>query len=181
MENLEEYIRDNRKDLDPYEPSPEIWEGIKRSLRTSKPAFIKWIAAAAVIVIILVTAIFRYKGESYRQSVFISDRIEKKIDNNPQLKESEIYYSNLMKNLYDEASPLLASYPDARKELLSDMSQIDSICFDIKKDLKDNIDNQEVIEALINNYRTKIHILEDMLVLLKHNENNHSKNDNHEL
>jgi hypothetical protein len=38
--------------------------------------------------------------------------------------------------------------------------------------LKDNVDNQDVIEALINNYRIKIQILEDMLIVLKQNENN---------
>jgi hypothetical protein len=88
---------------------------------------------------------------------------------NPDLKETEIYYNNLVHNLYSEATPLLTGYPDLEKELLSDMSQLDSICTDIKKDLKDNVANQEVIEALINNYRIKIHILEDMLSILKEN------------
>ena len=52
---------------------------------------------------------------------------------------------------------------------------------DIKKDLKDNIANQDVIEALIQNYRIKINILEDMLTVLKANENNHEKEKSHEL
>jgi hypothetical protein len=76
---------------------------------------------------------------------------------------------------------MLAGFPDIRKEFLSDMSQIDSICTDIKKDLKDNVSNQEVIEALINNYRIKIQILEEMLDELKQNENKPVKNDPHEL
>jgi hypothetical protein len=100
---------------------------------------------------------------------------------NPDLEETEIYYNNLVNNLYSEATPLLAGYPDIEKELISDLSQLDSICTDIKKDLKDNVANQEVIEALINNYRIKIHILEDMLNTLKEDENNLQKNDDYAL
>ena len=46
---------------------------------------------------------------------------------------------------------------------------------DIKKDLKNNIANQAVVEALIQNYRIKIRILKDMLETLKANENNPEK------
>jgi hypothetical protein len=52
---------------------------------------------------------------------------------------------------------------------------------EIKKDLKDNISNQDVVEALIQNYRIKIRILEDMLTVLKANENNPEKKKSHEI
>jgi 3-hydroxyacyl-CoA dehydrogenase len=43
------------------------------------------------------------------------------------------------------------------------MSELDSMYYDLKSDLKDNMANQEVIEAIIENYRLKITILEDIL------------------
>jgi hypothetical protein len=43
------------------------------------------------------------------------------------------------------------------------MSELDSVYIDLKADLKDNMANQEVIEAIIENYRMKISILEDLL------------------
>ena len=89
------------------------------------------------------------------------------LQNNPQLKETEIYYNNLVNSLYKEATPLLTNNPDVRKELNNDLSHLDSICIDLKKDLKDNISNQEVVEALIRNYRIKIRILEDMVDSIK--------------
>ena len=82
---------------------------------------------------------------------------------NPQLKETEIYYNNLVNSLYREATPLLTGNPEIKKELTTDISHLDSICIEIKKDLKDNVANQEVVEALIQNYRIKIRLLEDML------------------
>jgi hypothetical protein len=103
------------------------------------------------------------------------------IKNDPQIRETELYYDNLVNDLFKEAMPLLTEYPDLEKELIIDLSQLDSICIEIKKDLKDNISNQEVIEALINNYRIKIHILSDMLVQLRQQEVKNEKTKNHAL
>jgi hypothetical protein len=100
---------------------------------------------------------------------------------NSQLKESEFYYNNLLNSLYTEATPMLTANPEIQKELNYDISHIDSLCLEIKKDLKDNIANKEVIEALIQNYRIKIRLLEDILTVLKENENNPEKKKNYEL
>jgi hypothetical protein len=111
-------------------------------------------------------------GESYYQTM---------IKASTQLKEAELYYNSLANSLYREATPLLTRNPEIEKELSIDISQIDSICSEIKKDLKDNVANQDVIEALIQNYRIKIKLLEDMLKILKENEENPEKNNSHEL
>jgi hypothetical protein len=92
-----------------------------------------------------------------------------------------MYYNTLIKSLYQEATPLLARHPEIEKEMITDITQLDSIRADIKEDLKDNISNQEVIEALIQNYRLKIRLLEEMMALLKENETNQKKNISYEL
>ncbi|HAM10742.1 MAG TPA: hypothetical protein DCP74_10825 [Bacteroidales bacterium] len=76
---------------------------------------------------------------------------------------------------------MLATNPELKKELNNDLLQIDSIYADLKKDLKDNIANQEVVEALIRNYTIKIKILEDLLAILRESETNAEKNKSHEL
>jgi hypothetical protein len=179
MKKLEDFIRKNREDLDDHDPSPEVWKGIRRNLGSHHPFIMRRLAAAAVIIVVATAAIFHYikdnkVGAMNKREAFM-------MKNNPQLKETELYYNNLVNSLYNEVTPMLAGFPDIRKEFLSDMLQIDSICTDIKKDLKDNVSNQEVIEALINNYRIKIQILEEMLDELKQNENKPVKNDPHEL
>jgi len=177
MDKLEEHIRRNREDLDKYNPPATIWKGIKKELGMRKSTLRKWISLAAMVVVILGTAIVFFKPQ-YRWAGNENESANRTF---PQLKETEIYYNNLVNSLYKEAAPLLTGKPEVKKELNNDMSQIDSICTDIKKDLKDNISNQEVVEALIQNYRTKIRILEDMLTVLKENENNPEKKKSHEL
>ena len=182
MDYLEKFIRDNRDDLDRYTPSKSIWRGISTGMRKRRPSLIIWLSAAAIITVIFGTAAFFFYRSNegmtgYREKEF-SSILMKTI---PQLNETEIYYNNLVNDLYSKATPLMTRHPDIEKELNDDLSQLDSICADIKKDLKDNVANQEVIEALISNYRIKIRLLNEMLDLLKQNENNPQKTNSHAL
>jgi len=81
----------------------------------------------------------------------------------PGLSEAEAYYTNLVNQKLDELKPVIANCPSIQEELNYDMSELDSVYIDLKKDLKDNMANQEVIEAIIENYRLKVSILEDIL------------------
>jgi hypothetical protein len=51
----------------------------------------------------------------------------------------------------------------------------------IRNDLKDNVASEEVIGALIRNYRLRIELLEDMLTLMKEKEADNENITDHEL
>ena len=176
MDKLEDFIRNNRKELDIYSPPPSVWKNIRSNLGRKRYAFYKWSAAAAALVIVFITAAFLYKYRAGNVPAFGKDPGLISIKGNKRLLETELYYNNLANDLFNKAEPLLTGHPDIREELFLDLSQIDSLCRDIKQDLNDNIDNQEVIEALINNYRIRIEILQNMLETLR-KENNAVTND----
>jgi CHASE3 domain sensor protein len=182
MDRLEEHIRRNRDDLDRYNAPEGLWRGIRKRLKKGNSTNRQWLSIAAMFVVIFGTAlilfrpVFRWSDSNRRNK-----NDESYIQLNPQLKETEAYYNNLVNSLYSETTPLLTNNPEIRKELNTDLAHLDSICADIKKDLKDNISNQDVVEALIQNYRIKIRILEDMLTILRENEPNPVKKQNHEL
>jgi hypothetical protein len=182
MDKLEEHIRQNREDLDRYSPPAGIWRRIRKELKKEKFMMRQWLSIAAMIVVILGTAIvlfrpvYRWSDPNSRKNNY-----EGLTQTYPQLKETETYYNSLVNSLYKEATPLLTKNPEIKKELNYDLSHLDSICTDLKKDLKDNVSNQDVVEALIQNYRIKIRILEDMLTILKANENNPEKKKSYEL
>ena len=177
MDKLEDFIRRNRADLDLYSPSPGIWRKIKRNKSAyGKFYFPKWLSIAAAFIILLGTAAIIYKSGSDRSILNLGRQSEAGImRKNPELRETEIYYNTMVNNLYREASPLFTQNPEIEKELFLDLSHLDSIFTEIKRDLRDNVSNQEVVEALISNYRIRIQILEDMLNLLKEEENDNKK------
>jgi hypothetical protein len=81
----------------------------------------------------------------------------------PGLHEAEAYYTNLVNQKLNELKPIMDNCPSLQEELNFDMSELDSVYSELKADLKDNMANQEVVEAIIENYRLKISILEDLL------------------
>ena len=169
MDRLEEFIRKNREELDQLNPPEEIWLSIRKNSGKRKP-FLKWISIAASLIIISGTSLLLMRSGMNKSG---SEGFQ-------SLKETEIYYNNLVNSLYTEATPLLSGYPEMKKELTEDITTLDSIFMDIRKDLKDNVASQEVVEALILNYRTRIRILEEMLTVLKVNDNPEKKK-NYEL
>jgi len=182
MNRLEEHIRNNRGDLDRFDPPAGAWDNISKELKRRKTLRTKWISVAASLVVLIGSAVLLNRQGVILQSSGRGVRSVSAFENaNPELREAEIYYTNLIKSLYVDATPLLNANPEAEKELNIDISQLDSICIDIKKDLKDNVDNQEVVEALIQNYRTRLRILEEMLTVLKDSETDIEKNKDNEL
>jgi len=182
MDNLEDYIRKHREEMDIYKPSSGNWRKIRQELKTGRNSGYRWISIAAMVAVIIGTAVVLLKPGFKSSHKTIGDNSDQvMMKGSSMLKETEIYYNNLANSIYQEAAPMLTRNPEIEKELVTDISQIDSLCSEIKKDLKDNVANQDVIEALIQNYRIKIRLLEDMLAILKENEENPEKNNSHEL
>jgi CHASE3 domain sensor protein len=176
MDNFEEFIKANRDDLDRYEPSPVIWERIsRRTVKRRRNTIIRY-ATAATVLIVAGFALFFFMNRGSRDAASAVA-----MQNQQELKETEAFYNSMFNSMYMEAKPLLTGQPVIDKELKDGVAQIDSICADLRKDLKDNVSNKEVIEALIRNYRIKIRLLEDMLDVVKQNQNDDKKIQNHEL
>jgi predicted PurR-regulated permease PerM len=181
MDKFEEHIKKVRQDLDIYNPPPELWNRIEKRLNKEKSIKFKWLAAAAIVIAVLGFAALLFKPSYNQNNNNVTSNAEGINPVTSQLSETEIYYNNLISAIYREAAPLLTTNPEINKELTEDLSRLDSIGSDIRKDLKDNIANQEVVEALIQNYRIKIRLLEDILNLLKENDDNPGKKEKYEL
>ncbi len=185
-DKLKNFLRKNREKFDVYDPDPGIWQKIKpaRKVTEDKPVnwkIIGWRGAAAGIVFILSLLIAEYLLQPYGPlSRFkFANRNEILI---PELQEAEIYYTSQLQLKYEDVKEYLTEYPGIENELIEDFKAIDSIQNELKKDLKDNISNREVVEALIQNYRIKLTILEDLLQHLEYAEGvKNDENNNHEL
>lgn len=156
-------MEENRQEFDFREPDPAIWDKISRNVNGNRRIDWKLFMKRAAAVILIFAAsyftnemIHRYNDSKYSQK----GGKEKTV---PGLKEAEAYYTGLINQKLDELKPVMANCPSLQEELNYDMSELDSVYTDLKSDLKDNMANQEVIEAIIENYRLKISILEDLL------------------
>ncbi|MFH2144097.1 MAG: hypothetical protein ABIJ97_16850 [Bacteroidota bacterium] len=184
-DRLEDFINQNREDFDAYEPEYHIWDKIQlneghkmhRRITTAK---IIWRAAAVITIFVL--------------SYFVHDFISGKNNNNSgtveiyaigncnipdEVAETESYYINQVNVKLNELNDFEMSDPEIRKVVEDDFNELDNIYLELKNDLCEDVDNEEVLDAMIQNYRTKLQILEEILYKLKEIKNQENNN-NHE-
>ena len=163
-DRFENFIKDHRDSFDFREPDPRLWENIKKNISAHRRLPWRLFLKRASIVLLIFGAsyianemIHRYHNNGIS---FLKQGKEIPI---PGLNEAEAYYTNLINQKLDELKPVLANCPSLQEEIDYDLSGLDSVYTELKSDLKDNMANQEVIEAIIQNYKLKITILEDIM------------------
>jgi len=176
-DKFEEYIRKNKAEFDVREPRPELWKGIEKSISVKKAMRWRFYLSRAAAVLLIFAASFIAQRVWINVKTNIAQKRNAVEIDIPELREAEMYYTGMINAKLEEIKPLLSKYPSLEEELETDLSELDSIYDRLKNDLKDNIANHEVIEAMIQNYRLRIAILEDLLMFLEpENEENNSNN-----
>jgi predicted CopG family antitoxin len=179
-DRLEEFVKQHREQFDLQEPDPSIWLKINPAttpvVRERRP--MRWLRVAATIALIFAgssAGIYFLTGERGASGLYSNELYL-------EIQETEQYYTRMVAQRYNELEPFLAGNPAAREMLSTDMEELDEVYEELKEDLKDNVSNPEVIEAMILNYRVKLEILEDLLNQLKEKENqDYEKNGSYSL
>ncbi len=179
-DSLEDFVRQHREEFDLREPDPSIWLKINPAnvpvVKEKKP--MRWLRVAAAIALIFAgssAGIYFLTGGNNDASRY-SDALYM------EMQETEAYYTRMVSERYRELKPYLASDPMASDMLTADLEELDQVYLELKDDLKDNISNPEVIEAMVLNYSIKLEILEDLLNQLKEKENqDYDKDDSYSL
>ena len=175
-DKLEKFILKNREEFDIHEPGQDIWGKIERNIRPRRTLNWRLVMGRAAAVILIFAASYMVHDildNGNRDVTRNRARKEKELII-PELREAEVYYSNLINEKLQEIKPMFSKDPMLEEEISYDLNQLDSIYDDLKNDLRDNIANQEVIEAMIQNYRLRLSILEDVLSQLKPEEDDNN-------
>ena len=182
-DRLEEFISENRDQFDLYEPETRIWTGIESTIHQKRTTLgwkgIMWRAAAVIIIFAASFLLQEYLHFRKDQLATQKEDLYREI---PELYEADIYYTSLLEEKIRQVEPLLSGHPELGETLNQDLSELDGIYYELQQDLRDNIANDEVVEAMIQNYMLKIQILEDLLEYLDGSpENNENKNGQYEI
>ena len=171
-DKLEQFIRENRSEFDDQEPDHMIWERIEKPKgRIIQFHWRRLMWQAAAVVVIFISSYYfhgymanrsdQQKGRSLAETMKGGSQMVQ------QLADAEAFYSSKINYFKDEVFRLTADRPQIREEVDMEMVDLDKVFEDLKNDLKDNANNEEVIEAMIQNYRLKLEILEQMLQQLQ--------------
>jgi hypothetical protein len=174
-DRLEDFVKQQREQFDLREPDPSVWLRINPAnvpvVKERRP--MRWLRVAAAVAMIFAgstAGIYFLTGQKAETDQFASELYQ-------EIQETEQYYSQMVSQRYEELKPFLMENPGAEEMLHADLEELDEVYLELKEDLKDNVANPDVIEAMILNYRVKLEILEDLLNQLKEKENQDYESD----
>jgi len=164
QDRLESFVNENRHEFDQMEPSDRMWEAISGQLNAEPKRKIRkfsWMKIAAVVVLALAipTVIYQVKFSEQKQSA-------KAVQVDPEVQElieAEAFYAQEVSGKLAEIQKCYKVYPELKMEIEGDLNELESMYLSLKSDLKENISNKEVIEAMIENNRNRMKLVDDVL------------------
>ncbi len=168
-DELKKYVDNNREGFDiEQEDLDGLWLNISARVdkENRKDLFWRrdvWRIAAIMLVFFGMAWLFVVRPISENKS-----RLSEMYSFSPELAEAEGYYSSMI----DARMQQINNYRDQiDPQIFEDLDALDQAMKELEGDLKDNIDNEEVINAMIVNYRIKLEILEKIQFELEQEEN----------
>ncbi|GGX28518.1 hypothetical protein [Aquimarina muelleri] len=174
MDDFEKYIKENRYLFDEQRADKsKIWDNIESRLNTPK-SIVVWrfpILKFAASILILVGAfsiinMYLNSGLNYNNQNNIV---------NQELRDIDTYYKDLVSfqvQLVKNSSKL---QDKEKEEFLSFMDELDEEYNTLKLEMKKNLNNEYILEAIVNNYKKRIELIENLLEQInnskKSNEN----------
>jgi len=167
-DKLEKFIIDNRDEFDELIPDPMLWDKVET--RKPKTVQLNWktigLRVAAVVVIFISSYYFHdfVQNRNARQNVAASEAgFDGQNSIYQELVEAEFYYTSQIAETREAVFYLTSNNHGLRKDINAELLDLDKVFQELKNDLNDNADNEEVIVAMIQNYRLKLEILKDIL------------------
>lgn len=180
-DKLEEFVREHRESFEVFEPSDGLWDAISRRSKPSRKinlARVVWQVAAGIAIFFASWFIRDWIGPEGKEFYIAEEGLGSPADERMKmLMEAELYYSSKINTAREEIVRLSGDNQSLLELLNTDLVELDAVFEELKKDLKDEGDNQEVIEAMIQNYRLKLQILEEMRLQMQKSGNPEKKNE----
>lgn len=171
-DKLEKYILENRETFDDMEPGAKVWVGIEK--QKNRTIRLRWktfgIRAAAVVAIFISSYYFHDFMQGYNNSrkvIVLDENVQNRNDMYHELQEARHYYTSQIEETKAVVFRIIDNNTDLKNEIDSELLDLDKVLLELKSDLKDNVNNEEVVVAMIQNYRLKLNILKDILKHLK--------------
>jgi hypothetical protein len=161
-DRLEDFIKENREAFDQLEPSEKVWEQISKSKhKPQKVLMVSYLlrVAAVVTIAVIITVIVAKTG------IFNSEEKEM-LTEDPELRElieAEAFYASQVNEKMDEIRKCYDTFPEIKEEVETDLTELQEMYEVLKIDLKDNISKKEVIEAMIENNRFRLKMVDEVL------------------
>jgi len=143
-DKLKNYIENNQEDFEVYPFDADAgWADISGKVTPQVKKWPVWksISVAACLLLMATGVAVQFSGSQTEELTEIESYYESEIS----------YKTSLVKSQIGDPT------------ILQDLEAMDQAFSELKADLKENVDNEEVILAMMENYQLKLQILEEIL------------------
>lgn len=160
-DRLEDFIKDNRDEFDFRTPSAEVWDKITVNTKARKVITLKtYFLRASVILAVVALGTFGF----WQVNSIANKQMAKNADPELlELMEAEAFYAQQVDVKLKEIQKCYYTFPELKDEIENDLTELEEMYRDLKTDLKENISNKSVIEAMIENNRFRMKLCENVL------------------
>jgi len=175
-DNLEKFIHQNRDQFDQKIPNLKVWSDIEKRLdppRVKRIPLLKKLGVAASIVFLL--GMGALLGRQFFSKTITTNPVEIATD----FQEFEIDFQKRI----NQQKARLASY-NYDESINEDLNDLDETLAELREELKDvpKGSEEQIIQAMIKNYETKVKILEIVLDKIdSYNSKNRGGNESSEM
>lgn len=182
-DKLKQFVQEHRQEFEFDEAPDFVWQNIekelksknrKQQLNTTTSNVIKMVLKIAAVFVL-----FFFVAGAWKQSHKSSETLF--AQKYPELMEAENHYQAMIQVKMTEVRTYEEQNNITDQGLVtSEMFELESIYQELKDELKDEVENKKVINAMIQNYRMRLEILETLLEQLNslEKDDNLSKKDN---
>ena len=174
---LENFIRDHREEFDGNEPDPLLWKKLERQLNSGegdrkiyRMAIRRWAAVAAAAVLITF-GVFYFTGKPGQNDLMARNSAAQTNDIitaiNPAYAKEVYHFTQLIEMKQTELKKIEKEQPALYKEFLGDITALDSSYNSLKKELPQNPNREQLLEAMIENLRLQTELLNHQLLIIK--------------
>ncbi|WP_405207012.1 hypothetical protein [Aquimarina sp. LLG6339-5] len=172
MDDFEKHIRENKLQFDEHKADKaKLWERIELELdTTSKTKKIKTLKhwnspflkiAASILIVLGVFSLMNLYTSSTNSMTKQNQAV------NQELQDIDTYYKGLVSfqvELVKKNSKLTES---DKEDFLSFMGELDKEYLLLKEEMKENLNNEYILEAIVQNYKKRIELIENLLEQIK--------------
>lgn len=167
---LEEFVRDNKAAFDDRELNPLLWKKIDAALPKGEVFHWKtfFIRASTIAAIFIAGYIFSVLVHQKQNDDILQAEISGEYS---QMLEAKVYYTRQIENHRKEIFELIENQPEIMEEISQEFEKMEESMQELQLDLDDEVAGEQVMEAMIQHYRLKLELLEDILLQLKTSDN----------
>jgi len=184
---LEDFIRNNREEFDADEPAPQVWKKLEQQLSASpskktviiRMNFLRWTAAAAVLVLAGTGVFHLFSKSSHtvdtaKNTTVVNPPAADRNTNadilndiNPTYAKEVYHFTQLIDLKQSELKQIEKAQPQLYKQFVNDIHKLDSSYNSLKKELPDNPNREQLLEAMIQNLRLQTELLNQQLQIIQ--------------